>query len=196
MSNLDPRTHVDGFLKDYARTGNPLCAWFAYEAARLAGRPIPDLVLQYFDRVADRFGKIGMGPILAMEQDRALRRNPNPQDPQVHARRRRLPQPPNDPAAVIAKALEMHRKGRGSVFARLRALAVEEHLAWEVAHLVVTERQKPDQALNAVAEYFGVSRETVRRAWARDRDRALADIRRVQEIKARRAREDEARPPS
>jgi hypothetical protein len=173
---FDPRTHVDAFVTDYARTGNPLAAWYAYEAARRVGQPVPDLVLQYLDRVAARFRALGMGPILAIEHDRQLRQHSNPA---VRARRARLPQVPHDPAPAIAKALEMHRKGRNSVFARVRAEAVAEHLAWEVAELVVTEDQKPDQALTAAAQDFGVSRETVRRAWMRHGQRALADIRHV-----------------
>lgn len=172
----DLRTHVDAFLNDYAQTGNPLSAWYAYEAARRFGQPIPDLVLQYFDRVAARLWALGSGPIRAIEADRQARRHSNPA---VQRQRHRLPQPPTDPAPVIAKALEMDRKGRGSVFERLRMVAVEEYLAWEVAERVVSEGRKPTHALDAAAEDFGVSRETARRAWKRHRGRALADIRRV-----------------
>jgi len=213
---LDPRTHVGAFVNDYAQTGNPLNAWSAYDAARRLHQPIPDLVLQYFDRVAERLLKLGSGPILAIEHDRQLRamererkaglydnykrpdyamRGPD-HDPTES--RRRLPRPPRDPAPAIAKAMEMDRKGRGSVFERLRRVAIEEHLAWEVADRVISEGQKPDQALNAAAEDFGVSRETARRAWKKHSARALADIRRVKELSARhgldeRMTEEEAR---
>jgi hypothetical protein len=194
---LDPRTDVDAWVNEYAQGGNPLHAWYAYEAARRAHQPIPDLVLQYFDRVAARLWTLGMGPVLAIEQDRQLRlmereRNAGLYDgiePPSYAMRgpdhdpaksrRRLPRPPKPPAPAIAKALEMDRKGRGSVFERLRMTAVGEKLAWDVAEKVITEQQKPDQALNAVAEEFGVSREQARRAWKRHGARALADIRRV-----------------
>jgi hypothetical protein len=182
---LDPRTHVDAFLKDYAHGGNPLHAWYAYEAARRYGQPIPDLVLRYFDRVAKQLWEMGMGPVLAIEHDRSYRRHDNPA---VRQQRLRLPRPPKDPARAIAKALEMHRerggrsKGRGSVFERLRAEAVAERLAWDVAEWVVSYDWKPDQAFDVVAKDSGLSRETVRRAWKDHSARALADIRRVNKL--------------
>jgi transposase-like protein len=91
------------------------------------------------------------------------------------------------------KALEMGRTGRGSVFERHRTEAIAERLAWDVADLVLSEGQKPDHAINEVAEDFGVSRETARRAWKLHKTRALADMARVKaQAKALRQRWDDA----
>src|SRR5687768_1648704 len=65
---------------------NPLYAWDAYSLARATGEPIPEFVLEYFDRVAANFAKLQEKP------------------------------PGTKPELPIAKALEMKQSGAGNVF--------------------------------------------------------------------------------
>lgn len=174
---------VEAYVNDYARTGNALCAWFAYAMARRHGVAIPPLILQYLDRVAARLYDLGSAPVAAIErqrQENALDRYR--QKIGLAPRRRRLPRPPKDPAPAIAKALEMDRKGRGSVFERLRRQALEEHMAWEVANRLIDlgyDESKAYLACDDLAKDFGISSRTLRRAWKKHGARAMADMRRV-----------------
>lgn len=136
------------FLRCYARGGNPLDAWRAYMDSRMSQRPIPDLVLQYFDRVADNFFRLTN----SITGPKTL---------------------PADPAPAIADALEMTRRGRGSVLTRARARGRAESIAEQVAHAIVFEGAKPSIAMEEVARVFKVGRETVRRAWQQEYESGL-----------------------
>jgi len=50
---VDRRRHwIDALKKEYQTGGSPLCVWGAYLAIREWAEPVPDWILEYFDRVA------------------------------------------------------------------------------------------------------------------------------------------------
>lgn len=162
------------WLTRYAREGNPLHAWRAYEESREEGRPVPDLVLQYLDRVARRLFAVSTihGQVSALRKSRstkielwrrtAIREHA---ESMISKMRQKYGLPAtHDPAALVLHALEMDRRGRGHIFERYRTSAHLEHIAWWVAEEIVMG-SKPYLAIETVAKDLRVARTTVQRAW-------------------------------
>jgi hypothetical protein len=120
--------------------GNPLHAWRAYGECRAHGLAIPDWVLAYFDRTADRFWRLTMASS----------------------------RPVGDLSPLIAEAVEMKRPGRGgsgsvcTQYDRTNEILLAINAANEIAG---RSNGKLKVALRRVARQRGVSLSTVERAF-------------------------------
>ncbi len=122
----------------YADTDNPLFAWSAWHLARTVGLAVPEWVLRYIDAAADK-----------------LWRAANPD---------RLKESHRAPAAIIAEALGMTKRGPGTVFSDFWA---EPYEIWVAALVYFQSREhgKPYLVWESVAKQCGGSDATVRRIW-------------------------------
>jgi hypothetical protein len=123
----------------FSNTANPLYAWVAYLESRNAGRQVPGWVLEYFDRAAFNLLRLV-----------------------------RSDDPPDEVAPAVAEALEMKapgQSGRGHVFKDLLGQTDRELQLVAGVFSYVEEGYKFGLAVESVAEYHGVGKTTVTRAW-------------------------------
>jgi hypothetical protein len=132
--------------KLYEVEGNSLRAWNVYRMYRLMGRPIPDWVLEYFDRAGDAL------MALQSEHDRGAVKNP---------------------AVAIAEALGMKKPGRSGAYNVFSDMDRERRKWLGYAAEVkghIEQGSKEDIAIEFVAKTAGVHYSTVYRAWARAKE--------------------------
>jgi hypothetical protein len=125
-------------LKLYEIDKNPLYAWHEYYIRREFDEPIPDWVLEYFDRVASKL-------LQATE-----------------------PGSKADVQAAAAEALELKKPGKtgaGTKFTKFRTAPEWAEHAYAVYKKLQGGAVKLDAAFGEVAQEKGVSNSTVRRAW-------------------------------
>ena len=134
--HLNQIMYVERHKNLFLETGNPLYAWRAFENARRMGFDIPEEVLDHIADVAHEIVSVAQDP----------------------------PTPAQRPVA-LAKALKLHKKGRGqgSHFTDYRNRLKDRALALRVVDNEYYEPDLLDYAFDDVAQKSGRSKSTVRR---------------------------------
>ena len=134
----------------YQRTGNPFFVWQAYDHFRRAGMPIPEWILEYFDKAADRLFALRLGVT----------------DLTTHVKE--IPATGDNLAQLVAKALGFRKKGRGTALSKLKKLDAEVSMALR-AQQRMNSGETQETSFGETADELGVSDSTVRRAWREHR---------------------------
>lgn len=134
---------VETAARAYQRTKNPINAWRAFAECRHAGIPVPEWILEYFERSAIRIHRLS-----TINEKKPLPRNV---------------------IAALAECLEFKKpgkSGRGNVikdFQNSKLLRVACMFHWYLKE--DPGRVKESVACAYAARYFGVSKSTANRAW-------------------------------
>lgn len=137
---------IDWSRTQYQRDQNPFFVWQAYDHFRRAGMPIPEWILEYFDKAADALFALRLGQT----------------DLKIHAKE--LPATGDNLAQLVAKALGFREKGRGTALSKLKKSDAEISMALR-AQQRMNSGETQETSFGETADEIGVSDSTVRRAW-------------------------------
>jgi hypothetical protein len=160
------------------RAPDPLELWDMYYESRAFGRPIPEPVLEYFDRVAARLSAQQFFLSAATLRSKDKRARWYADQAGIAQSMKKIAQqarqlglrPIADPGRAVLHALEMDRRGRGNVFRRRLLTIRTRDIAEEVASLILDGWKKyfaigDDDTDTGVARRRKISVQKVRRAW-------------------------------
>ena len=124
---------------DYESSGNPICAWLAYHAARESGRPPPAWTLEYLDEVAKGIWELHCHGVSGHKIS------------------------PSD----ILKAVKLAGiRGKETAFSSYEYIWARSGIAEQVGSKI-SQGDKETYAIEDVAKEVGASVSTIRRNWKR-----------------------------
>ncbi len=130
---------IENQRMDYESSGNPICAWVAYHAARESGRSPPAWTLEYLDEVAKG--------IWELWQHSGSGHKISPSD--------------------ILKVVKISGiRGKDSAFSSYEFVGIRRFIAEQVGSKI-SQGDKETYAIEDVAKWSGASKSTVRRYWKR-----------------------------
>ncbi len=130
---------IENQRMDYESSGNPICAWFAYHAARESGRSPPAWTLEYLDEVAKG--------IWELWQNSGSDHKISPSD--------------------ILKAVKLAGiRGKETAFSSYKYIGHWSGIAEQVGSKI-SQGDKETYAIEGAAKQWGVSKSTIRRDWKR-----------------------------
>ncbi len=130
---------IENKRMDYESSGNPICAWFAYHAARESGRSPPAWTLEYLDEVAKGFWELWY--------DSGSDHKISPSE--------------------ILKAVKLAGiRGKETAFSSYEYIWAWSGIAERVGSKI-SQGDKETYAIEDVAKWSGASKSTVRRYWKR-----------------------------